>query len=147
MNARRTTTLPSIFLAAAGIAAAQNLSPAQEFANIFVTVLGIEDPDTGNWGLATDYLQIGSTTSVPLAGSIKQYRVLIVPGFLSACVPDHPVFQEGTKHLQSVHGVTVDYWPAGDTSCAKNGNALAGYLKSRPAGRLRSRGRRWLLFG
>jgi hypothetical protein len=134
MKVRIAANLMSIILTAVGVAAAQTLSPAQTFANIFATVLRSEHPDTGNWGPATDYLQIGSTTAVPLADSLTQYRVLIVPGFLSACVPTHPAFQEGKLHLQSVHGVVVDYWPAGDASCIENGNTLAGYLKSRPVG-------------
>lgn len=102
---------------------------AAVFGDIFCTVLAKENPDTGEWGGCESYFQGGGKRDAMLPDIPKDYRVLVVPGFMSSCFADSPAFQEGQEHLRSKYGVTVDLLPVPNDPSEDNAKLIARYLK------------------
>ena len=113
----------------------------QTFAGVFASVLVGENPDGGNWGSPGDYLKAASGRALPspeeirrtLRPPVNEYRLLIVPGFLSACsstaLVSAPAFQQAQEHLKANHGVDVALLQVPDDSCENNGILIAKYLR------------------
>jgi hypothetical protein len=100
-----------------------------KFANLFCSVREKENPDTGNWGACDQFLETAPQGRVDLAPIATKYRVLIVPGFFSACASSTaPAFGDGVDHLRSQHGLTVETWVPPNDSSEANGAAIAKYL-------------------
>jgi hypothetical protein len=100
-----------------------------KFANLFCSVREKENPDTGNWGACDQFLETAPQARVELAPIATKYRVLIVPGFFSACASSTaPAFGDGLDHLRSQHGLTVETWVPPNDSSEANGAAIAKYL-------------------
>jgi hypothetical protein len=98
--------------------------------DIFCSVLRRENPDSGEWGACSEYFEGGGKEDVDLAPLSTNYRVLVVPGFMSSCFSDAPAFQEGQEHLRS-KGVTVELLPVSNGASEENARAIAEYLTSK----------------
>lgn len=121
--------------------------PDQAFADVFAAVLLGENPDGGNWSGAGKYLAAAERRAAPLQPAIDrtlqlpmdQYRLLIVPGFLSACASapfaSAPAFNEAQQHLRAQHGVDVALLPVPNDSCENNGKLIAKYLREHAKGK------------
>ena len=85
----------------------------QAFADVFAAVLTGENPDGGNWQAPGAYMEAGSARALPpqpdiariLRLDLHRYRVLVVPGFFSACA--------STGVMPARHGVTASRSSAG----------------------------------
>ena len=97
------------------------------FADVFCSVLRKENPDTGEWGACSTYLQGGGKEDLELPAMPSKYRVLIVPGFMSSCFADAPAFHEGQEHLRS-KGLTVELLPVSNDASEVNAAKIADYL-------------------
>jgi hypothetical protein len=113
------------------------------FADLFSAVLKAENPDTGEWSDASGYLQSASNNSVELTPISKNYRVLIVPGFMSACASSAPAFQEGQDHLREKHGVDVELFQVPNDSSEANAARIAEYVR----GKMQSDPRKFIVVG
>lgn len=103
------------------------------FADIFCSVLKQNNPDTGEWGGCSKYVDATGKDDVALTALSTKYRVLIVPGILSSCVADTPAFDEGVKSLKK-SGVDVDLLQVPNDSSELNAKMIADYLKTHSAG-------------
>jgi len=127
-----------------GVAWAQTVSPERTFAEVFSAVLAGENPDGGAWSGAGAYLEAAGESGEPsqaaiqrvLRRPIRQYRVLIVPGFMSACSFTESAtagaFYQALEHLKRVHGVDAQLLQVPDDSCENNGKLIARYLREHP---------------
>ena len=101
-----------------------------KFANLFCSVREKENPDTGNWGACDQFLETAPTARVDLTPIATKYRVLIVPGFFSACASSMaPAFGDGLDHMRTQHGMKVEVWVPPNDSSEANGAAIAQYLR------------------
>jgi hypothetical protein len=100
------------------------------FSNLFCTVREKENPDGGRWDGCDKYLETAPKARLDLPELPNKYRVLIVPGFFSACASSvAPPFLEGVDHLRDKHGVTVEVWAPPNDSSEANATRLAEYLR------------------
>jgi hypothetical protein len=121
---------------------AQTPDPERSFADVFAAVLTGENPDGGVWGDPGRYLEAAAGREPQskeeiqraLSGRIDRYRVLIVPGFMSACAAA-PAFEQTRIHLKAAHGVDAELLQVPDDSCENNGLLIARFLRSHAAGR------------
>jgi len=120
-----------VHLIPASAAAAMNAgAPDVKFANLFCSVQEKENPDTGDWSACDQFLQTAPQARVDLTPISTKYRVLIVPGFFSACASSiAPAFGDGLDHMRSKHGMTVETWVPPNDSSEANGAAIAQYLR------------------
>ena len=101
-----------------------------KFANLFCSVREKENPDTGDWPACDQLLGIAPNARPDLAAISTKYRVLIIPGFFSACASaTAPAFGDGQDHLRNQHKVTVETWIPPNDSSENNGTAIAQYLR------------------
>jgi len=108
---------------------------AQSFADVFASVLHAENPDGGSWGGSAEYLVVAGKPTVALQPAINQYRLLVVPGFITACAPHEQAFQQARQHLRDKHGVDAEYLQVPDDSCEQNGMRIANYLRKHANGK------------
>ena len=104
------------------------------FANLFCSTLKQNNPDTGQWGACEKYIDAPGKENIALGPVSTKYRILIVPGILSSCVPDTPAFLEGQKALRDKYGVTVELLQAPNDSSEDNAKMIAQYLREHTAG-------------
>lgn len=93
----------------------------------FCTVLKKENPDTGEWGKCADYFEGGGKEDLDLGPMMTNYRVLIVPGFMSSCFSDAPAFQEGQELLRR-KGAAVDLLPVANDGSEENARLISEFL-------------------
>jgi hypothetical protein len=109
------------------------------FANTFCSVLQNENPDGGSWGSCSTYLDTSasdssiSPASLSSSASLSGYRVLVIPGVLSSCQANTQAFQDGQKHLQEKHGMTVEFLQTANDTSTNNGAKIAAYLREKMA--------------
>src|SRR5437867_2236727 len=113
------------------------------FADLFAAVLKAENPDSGEWGDASRYIETASANPVDLAPLSNKYRILIVPGFMSACASSAPAFQEGQDHLRGTHGMDVELLPVPNDSSEGNARRIAEYVK----GKMQTGQRKYIVVG
>ena len=106
---------------------------AADFAAIFCSVLA-SNPDGGEWASCSQYLDGAAipATSVPLPALTSEYRVVIVPGFLSSCFSTTPAFQKGQQRLRD-QGFAVDLIPVPNDATSANANLIAQFLRQQTA--------------
>jgi len=126
---------------------AQPPVPERTFAELFIVVLAGENPDGGVWSGAGAYLAGAGEEPAPsqaavqrvLQRPLRQYRVLIVPGFMSACSftasATAGAFYQDLEHLKTAHGIDVKLLQVSDDSCENNGKLIARYLREHPGPR------------
>jgi LysM repeat protein len=114
------------------LAAATNDFSSQ-FADIFCSVLKQNNPDGGNWGACSQYMDSPGKEDATLAPLPTNYRVLIVPGFMSSCFSDSPAFQEGQKALKEKYGMDVELLQVANDSSETNAKAIGQYIREHAA--------------
>jgi hypothetical protein len=113
------------------------------FGNLFCTVLSQNNPDGGEWGSCSQYLEVPGEKTVPLEPIPTKYRVLIVPGLMNTCFAGAPPYKEGQAYLKEKYGLTVEMLPLPNNSCEDNAREIAAYL----SGKLKEDSRRYIVFG
>jgi hypothetical protein len=120
-NAPIVATLP---LPSIGIA-----DRAQDFADLFYSVLTSETTFFREWSCCDHYLRLPGHPGGELPPLRTGYRVLIVSGMFSQCLKTVTAFSDASAHLTSVHGLSVSYLEVPALgSTAENGTRIAGYL-------------------
>jgi len=109
------------------------------FSSAFCSVLQDENPDGGSWGPCGTYLNAPTSSATATASSlstadVSKYRVLVIPGVLSSCQANTEAFQDGQKHLQEKHGMTVEFLQTANDTSTNNGARIASYLREKMAG-------------
>ena len=123
------------------VAATNNFAPA--FADLFCSVLKQNNPDGGNWGACSQYIDTPGKEDVMLAPLTTTYRILIVPGFMSSCFADSPALQEGEKALKEKYGMDVEYLQVSNDSSETNAKTIGDYIRQHTA----SDSRKYILVG
>ena len=108
--------------------ASDNSDSSRSFGDYFCSVL-TKNPDGGDWGDCSQYLSEAGKTNLPLPAPSPDYRVLIVPGFMSSCFPESPAFQEGQEALKK-YGFNVSLYPVPNNKSEDNAKELADYLRT-----------------
>jgi len=99
------------------------------FADNFCSILKQENPDGGDWGPCSEYLDNPGKDDLRLEPLPDRYRVLIVPDFLGSCFSDSPAFLEGQNTLRDKRGMTVELLPVPNDGSESNGRIIARYLR------------------
>ena len=116
---------------------------SKPFGDIFCTVLAKNNPDGDKWDACENYVDGGGATNAVLPDLSSQYRVLIVPGFMSSCFADSPAFNEGLPVLRDKYGLNVEYLQVPNDGSDTNAKVIADFLKEKSAGDAR----KWILVG
>jgi len=106
---------------------------ANNFGDLFCSVLKQNNPGGGNWQSCDHYIEAPGKDNLKLDAISTKYRVLIVPGILSSCVSDSPAFLEGQENLKKA-GVDVDLLPVPNNSSESNAKLIAQYLRDHQNG-------------
>jgi hypothetical protein len=108
-----------------------NIDPSDSsdhFSDYFCTVLR-QNPDGGNWGDCTQYLDDNGKSDFRLPKLSQDYRILIVPGFMSSCFADSPAFLEGQESLRK-RGLSVTLLPVPNDPSEQNAKMIGDYLRA-----------------
>jgi len=116
---------------------------SQQFNDLFCTVLAKNNPDAEKWDACSAYVEGGGKTDAALPLLSKDYRVLIVPGFMSSCFADSPAFNEGLPVLREKYGLNVEYLQVPNDASELNATMIADYVREKSAGDAR----KWILVG
>ena len=116
---------------------------SKSFGDIFCTVLSKNNPDGDKWDPCESYVDGGGSTSVALPELSKDYRVLIVPGFMSSCFADSPAFNEGLPVLRDKYGMNVEYLQVPNDASETNAKIIADHVKEKS----KDDARKWILVG
>ena len=103
----------------------------QAFSDLFCSVLREENPDGGEWGDCSQYLETPPAQQVELPPIPNHYRVLIVGGLLNTCIPKAPAYKEGQEYLRRQHGLDVGFLSVPNDSCEDNARVIANFLKKK----------------
>lgn len=101
---------------------------AVRFANVFCSVLKT-NPDGGEWGPCTSYIETPSEQPVELKPIPTGYRVAVVPGIFSSCASDAPAFEKARAYLKDKHGVETGLINIPNNSSEDNAKLIAQYLR------------------
>ncbi len=104
------------------------------FGDMFCSVLKQNNPDGGNWGPCSRYLESPGKEDTKLAAFSTQNRVLIVPGFMSSCFADSPAFLEGQQALKQKYNLDVDLLTVPNDESEANAKVIAQYLAAHKGG-------------
>jgi len=116
---------------------------SKSFSDIFCTVLAKNNPDGDKWDACESYVDGGGSSNATLPDLSKDYRVLIVPGFMSSCFADSPAFNEGLPVLRDKYGINVEYLQVPNDGSDTNAKMIADHLKEKSKGDAR----KWILVG
>jgi hypothetical protein len=116
---------------------------SKAFADTFCTVLAKNNPDGDKWDPCPTYLDGDGSSDASLPPLSRDYRVLIVPGFMSSCFADSPAFNEGLPVLRDKYGVNVEYFQVPNDGSDTNAKLIADFLKEKSTGDAR----KWILVG
>ena len=106
---------------------------SDHFADYFCSVLAQNNPDTGDWGACEQYLEDSGKKDFKLPGLSNNYRILIVPGFMSSCFPDSPAFEEAQTSLKAKYGMDVALLSVPNDSSEENAKMIGDYLRENAA--------------
>ncbi len=107
---------------------------ASAFGDVFCSVLKQNNPDGGNWGGCSQYIDSPGKDDATLAPLSTKYRILIVPGFMSSCFSDSPAFQEGQKALKDKYGMDVNLLQVPNDSSESNAKMIGQYIREHASG-------------
>ncbi len=105
------------------------------FSDLFCSVLKQNNPDGGDWGACSQWIEAPGKESLNL-GKIPggdKYRVVVVPGFFSSCFPEAPAYVEAWEPMKKNHGYQVDVFGVPNDSSEDNAAKIAAYLKAEAA--------------
>lgn len=120
-----------------------NTDQSLAFGGIFCTVLSQINPDGGEWGDCSQYLEVPGDKTVPLEPIPNKYRVLIVPGLMNTCFAGTPPYKEGQAYLKEKFGLTFEVLSLPNNSCEDNAREIGAYLREK----LKEDPRRYIVFG
>ncbi len=103
----------------------------QAFSDLFCSVLREENPDGGEWGDCSQYLETPPAQQVELPPIPNEYRVLIVGGLLNTCIPKAPAYKEGQEYLRRKYGLDVEFLSVPNDSCEDNARVIADFLSQK----------------
>ncbi len=106
----------------------------QAFSDLFCSVLSGKNPDGGEWGDCSQYLETPPVQQVELQPIPNQYRVLIVGGLLNTCIPKAPAYKEGQEYLRRQHGIDMEFLSVPNDSCEDNARDISDFLKKKMKG-------------
>jgi len=106
---------------------------AAAFGDVFCSVLKQNNPDGGQWGGCSQYIDSPGKEDATLAPLSTKYRVLIVPGFMSSCFSESPAFQEGQKALKDKYGMDVSLLQVPNDSSESNAKLIGQYIREHAA--------------
>ncbi len=109
----------------------ENTDLSQAFGDLFCSVLRDINPDGGEWGSCSQYIETPGEKAVPLVAVSNRYRILIIPGLMNTCFSGAPAFKEGQEYLRSKYGLTVELLPVPNNSSEDNAKTIAEYLRSK----------------
>lgn len=117
---------------------------SESFTDTFCTVLA-NNPGGEKWGGCSDYIETekAPNSNAALPPLSKDYRVLIVPGFMSSCFSDSPAFNEALPILREKYGIDVHYLQVPNDASTQNARMIADYLKENS----KTDFRKWILVG
>jgi hypothetical protein len=104
---------------------------SRDFSDLFCTILREKNPDGGEWGECTQYLETPPGRQVELTPVPDRYRVLIVPGLLNTCISGTPAYKEGQEYLRRQYGFDVEFISVPNDSCEDNARMIADFLKKK----------------
>ncbi len=109
------------------------------FGENFCSILQSENPDGGEWGSCSQYLQSADDSSASTFANapnsaLAAYRVLVIPGVLSSCQANTEAFGDAQAHLRDKHGMTVEFLQTPNESSTANGQRIANYLREKIQG-------------
>lgn len=113
------------------------------FSDAFCSVLAQNNPDTGDWGGCERWIQKAGRTDLKLEPLNQQYRILVVPGFMSSCFSDAPAFDGAVTALQQKYDLTVERLQVSNADSATNAKTLANFLEES----WKQDQRKWILVG
>lgn len=116
---------------------------SEAFSSLFCTVLTEENPDGGEWGDCSSYLESPPKGTAELGPIPNKYRILIIPGLMNTCFPDTPAFKEGQSYLREKLGLTVEILPVPNNSCEENARVIGDYLR----GKMKEDTRKYIVLG
>lgn len=121
-----------------------NTDAQNQFADYFCSVLTQKNPDGGEWGKCNAWLDGAGKADLALAPlPAKDFRVLVVPGFMSSCFADSPAFLEGTKALQEQYGIDAALLPVPNDGSEANAKVIGDYIR----GQMAKDSRKFILVG
>ncbi len=112
-----------------------SLDLISSFSDFFCSVLKQNNPDTGDWGACSQWIEAPGkeTLSLPKLAGADKYRVVIVPGFFSSCFPEAPAYVEAYEYMKKNFGYQVDVFGVPNDSSEDNAAKIAAYLKAESA--------------
>ncbi len=121
----------------------ENTDRAEAFGSLFCSVLASENPDGGEWGNCSEYVETPGSNNETLGPIPTDYRLLIVPGLMNTCFAGAPAYKEGQAYLKSKYGLTVELLPVPNNSSEDNAHTIAQYLQ----GKMRDDPRKYIVLG
>ena len=106
----------------------------EAFSNLFCSVLSEKNPDGGEWGDCSQYLETPPVQQVELPPIPNKYRVLIVGGLLNTCIPKAPAYKEGQEYLRRQYGLDIEFLSVPNDSCEDNTPEISDFLKKKMKG-------------
>ncbi len=105
------------------------------FSDLFCSVLKKNNPDGGDWGSCSQWIEEPGKESLnlPKIPGPDKYRVVIVPGFFSSCFPEAPAYIEAHDYMKKQFGYQVDVFGVPNDSSEDNAAKIAAYLKAEAA--------------
>jgi len=105
------------------------------FSDLFCSVLKQNNPDGGDWGACSQWIEEPGKESLalPKLPGADKYRVVIVPGFFSSCFPEAPAYLEAHQYMKDKFGYQVDVFGVPNDSSEDNAAKIAAYLKAESA--------------
>ncbi len=105
------------------------------FSDLFCSVLKQNNPDGGEWGACSQWIEEPGKESLalPKLPGADKYRVVIVPGFFSSCFPEAPAYLEAHQYMKDKFGYQVDVFGVPNDSSEDNAAKIAAYLKAESA--------------
>lgn len=105
------------------------------FSDLFCSVLKQNNPDTGDWGACSQWIEAPGKETLNLGKlpGADKYRVVIVPGFFSSCFPEAPAYIEAHEYMKKQFGYQVDVFGVPNDASEDNAAKIAAYLKAEAA--------------
>jgi hypothetical protein len=115
---------------------------AAAFGDVFCSVLKQSNPDGGEWGKCSEFINTPGRDDLKLNPIPNAYRVLVVPGIFSSCASDAPAFLEGREFLKK-QNVWAELLDIANDSAEANAKVIADYV----ANEMKDDKRKFILVG
>lgn len=103
-----------------------NVSSA--FGDYFCSVLAQNNPDGGDWGDCSKWMDPAGKSDMKLQAIANKYRLLVIPGIMNTCVSGTPAYEAGRKYLADKFGIVSDIIAVPNDSSEDNARIIGDYL-------------------